>query len=198
MRKRTADNCITVTDMLQICTDRWHICQFGNIQYISRCDIITTLSSNFFQELNIRDNNIMWHSFTQVMSYTVKAATVTDVSDSIYTPVLPMEFTDPVICTANFSSSNSRLTSAWVMWILWHKGIRFGVCFDAIIPASWPTVKTSPLWILFSFTRWKASCPKYTIAVATASLLLSFLSATSTICALMALIVHMAEFWLNL
>ena len=117
------------------------------------------------------------------MSYTVKAATVTAVRDSISTPVLPTEFTDPVIRTANFFSSSSRLTSAWVMWILWHNGIRFGVCLDAIIPANCATVKTSPLWILFSFTRLNAVWPKYTLAVATESLLLSVLLPTSTICA---------------
>ena len=117
------------------------------------------------------------------MSYTVSAAVAAAVRASISTPVRPSQLTVAEISTQSFSRFRESFKSMPSITMGWHMGIRSGVCFAPMTPATWATVSTSPffmppLWIrekVFSFTNTRA------MAVAVRRVML--FSPTSTILA---------------
>ncbi len=102
------------------------------------------------------------------MSYTVNAATDTAVRASISTPVASLTFASAVISTADVSSANRSRTSTWVREIGWQSGIRSLVLLAPVIPASFATVRTSPLARELEATRENACGERRTRPVATA------------------------------
>src|SRR5579864_6214618 len=125
--------------------------------------------------------SVMPRSTALHMSYTVSAATETAVSASISTPVRLVTRTVARISNCACSTSSSNAMSTPLIGSGWHNGIRSGVRFAAITPATCATARTSPLATPPEAIKRAVSGCITTIARAVASRRVTSLSETSTI-----------------